>query len=256
MTAHSSTAETEHTVVPVELKGRMLMISVLRAASLDASLLDAALAERFAAAPDLMQDMPVVLDLEPVQPMTLAQAMVVVEHIRRNGYKLIGLRQFPGLPVALTDATGLPEIVLSSRESGSVSAPPHGSAVPKEAVRVESMGAPEQETIHSATRLVTEHVRSGQQIYARGGDLIVLGTVSAGAEILADGHIHVYGSLRGRALAGVRGMNDATIFCRRLDAELLAVAGNYRIAEDIQEKERGENRLVTLSGQRLLIREV
>jgi septum site-determining protein MinC len=99
-------------------------------------------------------------------------------------------------------------------------------------------------------------VRSGQQIYARGGDLIVLGAVSAGAEVLADGHIHIHGTLRGRALAGVRGLESARIFCRRLDAELVSIAGHYRIAEDILDRERGENRLVTLAGETIQITEI
>lgn len=110
--------------------------------------------------------------------------------------------------------------------------------------------------VHSATRVVDRPVRSGQQIYARGGDLLVTGAVSAGAELLADGHIHVLGPLRGRALAGVRGLETARIFCRRLDAELLSIAGHYRVAEDIAESERGENRLVTLAGESLKIAEI
>lgn len=85
----------------------------------------------------------------------------------------------------------------------------------------------------SNTRVITEPVRSGQQIYARGGDLIVLAAVSQGAELLADGHIHVYGPLRGRALAGVTGDNHAHIFCMSLESELISVAGQYKISEDI-----------------------
>lgn len=85
----------------------------------------------------------------------------------------------------------------------------------------------------STTRVITEPVRSGQQIYARGGDLIVLAAVSHGAELLADGHIHVYGPLRGRALAGVTGDSQAHIFCTSLESELISVAGQYKISEDI-----------------------
>src|SRR5690606_16388031 len=76
-------------------------------------------------------------------------------------------------------------------------------------------------------------VRSGRQIYAQGGDLVIVGPVSPGAELLADGSIHVYGALRGRALAGVSGDERARIFCQSLEAELISIAGLYRIAEDI-----------------------
>ena len=81
--------------------------------------------------------------------------------------------------------------------------------------------------------VIAENVRSGRQIYAPGGDLVVIGSVSPGAELLADGSIHVYGALRGRALAGVSGDQSARIFCQSLDAELVSIAGLYRVSEDI-----------------------
>ena len=76
-------------------------------------------------------------------------------------------------------------------------------------------------------------MRSGQQIYAPDGDLIILSSVSPGAEILADGSIHVYGALRGRALAGIKGNTEARIFCKSLEAELISVAGCFQVHEDI-----------------------
>ncbi|MDD5035716.1 MAG: septum site-determining protein MinC [Methylococcaceae bacterium] len=87
---------------------------------------------------------------------------------------------------------------------------------------------------------VIEHpVRSGQRIYAPGGDLVVLSQVSAGAEIMADGNIHVYGTLRGRALAGVQGNLDSRIFCLDLQAELIAIGGHYKVSENIEDSVRG-----------------
>ncbi|KAB0611646.1 septum site-determining protein MinC, partial [Castellaniella defragrans] len=83
-----------------------------------------------------------------------------------------------------------------------------------------------------AETLVIRHpLRSGQRIYARGGDLIVMGMVSQGAEVIADGHIHVYGPLRGKAMAGARGNARAMILTTQLDPELLAIAGVYRVVE-------------------------
>lgn len=83
------------------------------------------------------------------------------------------------------------------------------------------------------TKVITQPVRGGQQIYSE-GDLILLAPVSAGAEVMASGHIHVYAPLRGRALAGVEGDTSARIFCREMSAELVAVAGHYRIADDLR----------------------
>ncbi|MDH4276163.1 MAG: septum site-determining protein MinC, partial [Gammaproteobacteria bacterium] len=73
---------------------------------------------------------------------------------------------------------------------------------------------------------------SGQQIYAQGGDLVLLGPVSAGAEVIADGHIHVYSALRGRAIAGAAGNVNARIFAQSMEPELLSVAGHFRVFED------------------------
>ena len=98
----------------------------------------------------------------------------------------------------------------------------------KEAQALEESGAarPSKTIIHP--------VRSGQQIYAQGCDLIILGPVSGGAEILADGNIHIYGRLRGRALAGISGDTSARIFCQSMEAELLSIAGVYKISEDLR----------------------
>ena len=86
----------------------------------------------------------------------------------------------------------------------------------------------------------THPVRSGQQVYAEQRDLTVLSTVGAGAEVIADGSIHIYGALRGRALAGAQGNTEARIFCREFYAELVAVAGNYKVLEDIPAELRGK----------------
>jgi len=83
-------------------------------------------------------------------------------------------------------------------------------------------------------------VRSGQQVYAENADLTVLATVGAGAEVIADGSIHIYGALRGRALAGGQGNEKARIFCREFHAELVAVAGHYKVLEDIPKDLRGK----------------
>lgn len=87
------------------------------------------------------------------------------------------------------------------------------------------------QTTPSKTKILTSPVRSGQQVVAKGGDLIVIASVSHGAELLADGNIHVYGPLRGRALAGISGDAEARIFCHSLEAELIAIAGFYRLSD-------------------------
>jgi septum site-determining protein MinC len=105
-----------------------------------------------------------------------------------------------------------------------------------------------------ATLIIDKPLRSGQKVYARHADLIVLGVVSHGAEVIADGNIHVYGPLRGKAMAGARGNTDARIFTTQFDAELIAVAGVYRsmtaaLSPDIENKPA----TVRLTGDKLLV---
>ncbi|NUO74551.1 MAG: septum site-determining protein MinC, partial [Lysobacter sp.] len=96
-------------------------------------------------------------------------------------------------------------------------------------------------------------VRSGQQIYAENRDLTVLTAVGAGAEVIADGSVHIYGPLRGRALAGAQGNAQARIFCREFHAELVAIAGNYKVLEDIPKTLRGKAVQVWLEDEQIMI---
>jgi septum site-determining protein MinC len=106
------------------------------------------------------------------------------------------------------------------------------------------------------SRIVSRPVRSGQQIYAAGTDLIVLAAVNPGAVVLADGSIHVYGPLRGRALAGIGGQVEARIFCRSLEAEVIAIAGVYRVLEEPDAQFAGQQVQVYLSQGSLMIESV
>ncbi|MBT2750645.1 septum site-determining protein MinC, partial [Lysobacter sp. ISL-50] len=96
-------------------------------------------------------------------------------------------------------------------------------------------------------------VRSGQQIYADNRDLTVLTTVGAGAEVIADGSVHIYGPLRGRALAGAQGNTKARIFCREFHAELVAIAGHYKVLEDIPKELRGKAVQIWLEDEQIKI---
>jgi septum site-determining protein MinC len=104
------------------------------------------------------------------------------------------------------------------------------------------------------TLVVEQPVRSGQRIFARGGDLVLLGGVSSGAEVMAEGHIHAYGPLRGRAMAGVSGNVGARVFCRELGAELISIAGRYRVSENLESHHLGKAVSVSLNGDKLEFR--
>jgi septum site-determining protein MinC len=102
--------------------------------------------------------------------------------------------------------------------------------------------------------VVDKPLRSGQQVYARGADLVVLAMVSFGAEVIADGNIHVYAPLRGRAIAGARGNTEARIFCTCLEPQLVSIAGIYRTTETaLPDSVRGKPAQVRLDGEKLII---
>ncbi|WP_258867954.1 septum site-determining protein MinC [Alkalilimnicola ehrlichii] len=136
--------------------------------------------------------------------------------LRARGMQIIGVREGLETLVEAASEAGLPLLNV-------------GNATP-----VRRQVEKSEEKPVGGSLVIKQPVRSGQQVYARGGDLIVLSSVSPGAEVLADGHVHIYGTLRGRALAGVRGDSQARIFCHDLQAELLSVAGNYQINEQFK----------------------
>jgi septum site-determining protein MinC len=101
---------------------------------------------------------------------------------------------------------------------------------------------------HGGPLVVTQAVRSGQVIYAQNNDLVVLAPVNPGAQVVADGHVHIYAPLRGRAMAGAQGLQSARIFCQKLEAELVCIAGAYLTPDDIPANQRGKSAQVFLHG--------
>ncbi len=192
------------------------------------------LAETLALAPGFYRNAPIVLDLSEL---VRSKAIDLVPFCAK-------LKELALTPIGFQAATADWEV---SAVAAGLSVFPAGRATETTAVKARS--APLKKP---ASRVVTEPVRSGQQVYAAQGDLIVMAPVSAGAELLADGHIHVYGPLRGRALAGMGGDTTARIFCRKLDADLISIAGIYQVNEQIDPQFIGKSVQIRLEGEKLL----
>jgi septum site-determining protein MinC len=128
----------------------------------------------------------------------------------------------------VTAATATPPADLFELAGGT---PENGTPATAAAVEPAPAAEPVRLATSSQTMVVDKPLRSGQRIYAK-GDLVVLGLVSYGAEVIAEGNIHIYAPLRGRALAGVQGNHDARIFCTCLEPELISIAGIYRTTEN------------------------
>jgi septum site-determining protein MinC len=160
----------------------------------------------------------------------------------------------PSVPAAAVETAAAPTETAGETEpaAGKADADPLPA---REASGATSAPSPTPAAPHSSSALViTKPLRSGQRVYARHTDLVVIGMVSQGAEVIADGNVHVYGPLRGKAMAGARGDTSARIFTTHLDAELLAVAGVYRVVEDKLDRTlHNQPALVRLDGDTLRI---
>lgn len=231
----------------VEFKGRMLTLSVLKLNSADTASIETQLSDKVNRAAEFFRNMPVLLDVSAAG----VDLPAVVTLAKRYGLVPVAVFQPTEEVASAARQAGLGIIndPKAARQAEAVAAeekPVTQEASPVPAAEVKPQGG-------RPARIVKTPVRSGQQIYARGGDLVVLGAVSPGAEVLADGHIHIYGALRGRALAGVQGDVSARIFCSQLNAELVSVAGCYKISEDIPASAAGKAAQVNLEGERLEI---
>ncbi|WP_313338369.1 septum site-determining protein MinC [Stutzerimonas nitrititolerans] len=207
-----------------QLKGSMLAITVLELTQNDPERLDRQLAKKVEQAPDFFNNTPLVLALDKLPADCELDLPALIALCRKHGLRTLALRA--GHP-AIVEAAGALDLPVL---------PPSGAKERKLDPTTRSSAAPAKpaESAYRPSRVVTTPIRGGQQIYAQGGDLIVLAPVSPGAELLADGNIHVYGPLRGRALAGIKGDTGARIFCQQLAAEMVSIAGQYKVAEDLR----------------------
>lgn len=216
----------------LEFKGRMLSLTRVRVLDADVTSIDAQLQEFAQQMPQAVQGMPVILEADA--PVDLG---VVLASLKKVGMQVLGC-----VDGVLNDSArgwGLAILPPDNSKSARAMPAPAPAAAPAPAPAPAPSVAPAAAARRS-TRVITEPVRSGQQIYVADGDLILTNTVSAGAEVIADGCVHVYGSLRGRAVAGAKGDPTARLFCRRFEAELVAVAGVYAVAEQMQGDLRGK----------------
>ena len=206
---------------PIELKGSSFTLSVVHLHDSRPEVIQQALEEKIAQAPAFLKHAPVVLNVASLEGAVDWQQ---IQHaVMSTGLHVVGISgcKDEALKAAITRA-GLPLL-----NEG------------KEKVARETTAAPSvQDTVPVAppspqTRFIDTPIRSGQRIYAQNSDLIVASHVSAGAELIADGNIHIYGMMRGRALAGASGNIDTHIFCTHLHAELVSIAGEYRLSDEI-----------------------
>jgi len=202
-----------------KLKGRLFTFTIMQLLESEQAAFEQELTELVIKAPRLFDNAPVVLDCSVIDPDKLDLQMVC-KCLRERGM----------IPVAIQG--GNPFVDMLAQVQGL--AVFHASSNHDRPVFDKANEPGSQAPIKIKTKFVNAPVRSGQQVVSKGGDLVIMAAVSHGAELLADGNIHVYGALRGRALAGIAGETDVRIFCQSLEAELLSIAGFYRLSDTFE----------------------
>ena len=237
--------KTPHAPAVLEFKSSTFSVPVLVLSSDDLVAIEQQLQEKIRLAPEFFRNSPLVLDLQELNKHGYdIDVAVLTDIVRKSGLLPIGIRG--GNVQQNKQALALLIPIYSIHSSGvSAETQKQKTIVP----------TPEPVTDSASTTLVTHPIRSGQRIYSS-GDLIILAQVSAGSEIMAEGNIHVYSTLRGRALAGVQGNTEARIFCSDLQAELISIAGNYKVSEDLDETVRKKPVQIYLQNHTLIIKDI
>lgn len=243
-----------------ELKIGQVGIANLRIRNLDVARLVEEMRSRVERAPKLFLRAAVVIDFGGLsQVPDQATARALLDGLRGTGVLPVALAYGSSDTERLAEALGLPLLAKfraqyeRTGEPADANVPPPSTPVPT-ATPQAAAPAPAPTTAPPAPGMIHAGlVRSGQQVYADNRDLTVLTGVGAGAEVMADGSVHIYGPLRGRALAGAQGNAQARIFCREFHAELVAIAGHYKVLEDIPAALRGKPVQVWLEDDQLHI---
>lgn len=248
------------------VQGALFTVIVVRAGLLRDQPFAQELAAQVERSPRFFRNAPVVLDLRNAdgfdRPADFAEAR---EALRRQTLTLVGVQNALPAQLEAAAAEGLASFApTASQPSGrraaatsAAAATATETAAPAEPPPAPAAAAapppPPQPTTAPKAMLLTEPVRSGTQIYAEGTDLVLTAAASPGSELVADGNIHVYGTLRGRALAGAGGDRSARIFCSRLQAELVSIAGHYLVSEQLPADLLGSPVQIALDDDRLTI---
>jgi septum site-determining protein MinC len=239
-----------------ELKIGQVGIANLRIRTLDVDQLIREMRERVERAPKLFGRAAVIVDFGGLTRLPDAgTARALIDGLRGAGVIPVALAYGTRETETLAEQLGLPLLAKFRAQYEPVAqaapAPPRAAPEPAPARTAPAPAAKAPDTKPGLVQKTP--VRSGQQLYAENRDLTVLSTVGAGAEVISDGSIHIYGALRGRALAGARGNADARIFCREFHAELVAIAGHYKVMEEVPKELRGKAVQIWLDQDQLKI---
>ena len=227
----------------IELKGGTIPIVTLQVLSSDLELITAGVQEKISQAQGFFQDAPIVLDLLQAEAEQV-DLTALLDNLRAEGLMPVAARA-EGAAMQSSIIAAKLGLLKARREN-------QRQSENKPAV-AETEG---KDKAQVAPLLQTTALRSGQQLYAKDSDLILTAHTSAGSEVVADGNIHIYGTLRGRALCGANGNTQARIFCQKLEADLVAIAGHYKLIDDIPGDLKGQAVQIWLENETLQIKKL
>jgi septum site-determining protein MinC len=231
-----------------ELKAAGFTLPVIRVFDHNIEAIAARLTAKVERSPHFYHNMPVVLDLSrfPMGASAAGGLPLLIGLLRGYGMIPFGVRGGTPEQNEAAEALGLALLRDSYVRANKTTTTTTETEIDADELQWQTAGgtrsavsAPRKPVNHPGSMLIKRPVRSGQRVYAAGGDLSIVAAVSSGAELMADGNIHVYGALRGRALAGMNGNLEARIFCQDLQAELVSIAGHYRVSENIPSEMQG-----------------
>lgn len=241
---------------PFQLRGNLFTLSVMQLHSADLNEIERELKMVIQKAPKFFEQAPIVIGLQEFDAQADIDFTKLVALLRQYGTIPVGVRGGRAELQKSARSAGLAILSNTKQEAPSLSSRTTESKESDEAKSKKETTLRRKSVSQAApskSLIITKPVRSGQQLYAKDGDLIVIGPVSQGAECLADGSIHIYGPLRGRALAGVSGNTQARIFTQELDAELIAIAGHYMVHEALQNGLQKGAQQISLQDEKLII---
>ncbi len=228
-----------------ELKGNLFTLSVLHLYKNELVELSKQLDKKIAQAPKFFDGAPIVVNFETIKSENIDFNKLIS---CLNGLKLnlVGICNGSDNQHAQAKSNGL--AVLNYSKDNKPSQSNQKSVISNTSVI--------EKTVYLPAQIINGTVRSGQQVYAKDRDLVVLGSVGHGAEVIADGNVHIYGTLRGRAICGAKGNNEALIYCHKLEAELVSVNGNYWLSDSLQSESWGSPCTIQLINDSLLIKNI
>ncbi len=232
-----------------QLKGSLFPLSVLQLEDNNLEKLQQQLTKKLEQAPSFFYRAPLVVNIEQIGDADI-DFLLLKQSIEAKDFICVGICNGSNAQKKQARIAGLATLQ-QPKVNTKPSLQEAASTIATKEIAVEAKPVPA--VAAKAAKIVKQNVRSGQQIYAKDCDLVIIGSVGNGAEVISDGNIHIYGKLRGRAIAGAKGNKESAIFCQSIEPELVSIAGTYWLSEAIEQSHWQQSGFIKLEHEQLVI---